>query len=525
MMGNGVRFMAASGKARRVLQPYSDRPATRSQTALLVAVAIAAACFGALYTFFFPFRILQLTIPLLGIALLIIWVLPDSQTAPTRALSALFFSFFILMTVWPDYLALSLPGLPWITIRRIIALPLLVTFLVGLSISSRFRSELKEVLGAAPLIPKLLIVFALIQLASIALSRDPALSVDKFIVAQLYWTLPFFVGCYLLRKPGNIALWVALFCLTLLPLGLIGIWEWTISRVPWAGRIPSFLVVEDESVLRILSGAFRAATEIYRVQSSFTTSLGFAEYMALAVPFLVHYTFGPFRFAVRIAALAAIPAVFFLIILTDSRLGMVGFFLSFLLYLPVFASLRWIRRKESLFGPATVLAYPVIFAAFITATFFVGRLRRLVWGGGEHQFSTDAREAQYAAGLEILAKNPIGNGIGMGAETLGFRNLAGVLTIDTYYILIALEYGVIGFLAYYGMFLLGIYKGGRALFQAREDTPEHHYLAPLLIALSNFIVIKAIFSQESNHPLAFMMLAMVLALIWRIRRYRQEAQL
>jgi hypothetical protein len=80
---------------------------------------------------------------------------------------------------------------------------------------------------------------------------------------------------------------------------------------------------------------------------------------------------------------------------------------------------------------------------------------------------------------------------------------------------------VIGFIAYYGMFVVGIIKGGRALLDAREDAPEHHYLAPLLISLSNFLVIKSIFSQDSNHPLVFMMLAMVLALIWRIRRHNE----
>jgi hypothetical protein len=120
--------------------------------------------------------------------------------------------------------------------------------------------------------------------------------------------------------------------------------------------------------------------------------------------------------------------------------------LSFLLYLAAWGILRWRQSRESLFGPAITLAYPLIFAAFIAATFTVGRLRRMVWGGGEHQFSTDARRVQYERGFEILAGNPFGHGIGMGAETLGFTNLAGVLTIDTYYLAIALEYGVIGFL-------------------------------------------------------------------------------
>jgi O-antigen ligase len=122
-------------------------------------------------------------------------------------------------------------------------------------------------------------------------------------------------------------------------------------------------------------------------------------------------------------------------------------------------------------------------------------------------------------GLDILASNPLGYGIGMGAETLGFRNLAGALTIDTYYILIALEYGVIGFLIYYGMFLIATWKAGMSTFRQPAESREELLLIPLAIAISNFIVIKSIFSQDANHPVVFMMLAMMVALIWRRRNH------
>ena len=43
------------------------------------------------------------------------------------------------------------------------------------------------------------------------------------------------------------------------------------------------------------------------------------------------------------------------------------------------------------------------------------------------------------------------------------------------------------------------------------------FLAPIAIALINFVAIKAIFSQQDNHPLVFMMLGMAGALIYRSR--------
>jgi O-antigen ligase len=112
--------------------------------------------------------------------------------------------------------------------------------------------------------------------------------------------------------------------------------------------------------------------------------------------------------------------------------------------------------------------------------------------------------------------NPIGYGIGMGAERLGFTNLAGVLTIDTYYLLIALEYGLLGFVVYYGMLLTGVGKAGLALFNANEPDREALLLAPLAIAIVVFVVEKSVFSQEANHSLIYMMLAAIMALSARL---------
>src|SRR3546814_18313143 len=59
---------------------------------------------------------------------------------------------------------------------------------------------------------------------------------------------------------------------------LIAFWEYRLQRLPWVGHIPSFLQVADPAVARMLSGARRSADGLYRVQTTYTTSLSCAEF-------------------------------------------------------------------------------------------------------------------------------------------------------------------------------------------------------------------------------------------------------
>jgi hypothetical protein len=60
---------------------------------------------------------------------------------------------------------------------------------------------------------------------------------------------------------------------------------------------------------------------------------------------------------------------------------------------------------------------------------------------------------------------------------------------------------------------LAIYNSGRRVFDTAPGAPEPNPLfAPLAIALTNFLVIKSVFSQQDNHPVVYMMLGAVVAL-------------
>lgn len=505
-----------------VLPSYTGIPFWQHHRILFGLIyAALVAVYGVVIGISGRFYLMQLALPLIVLLGLVVWALPDSKRPPTRWIAILLFAFLVALLAWPDYLAFALPGLPWITAIRLTAAPLALIFLICLSISHAFRAELQAVLSATPLTWKMLAGFVLIAGLSIGFSSNISLSINKFVVAQLYWTLIFFCAAWVFIKPGRTMLLAYLLWGFAIYVCAIGILEWRMQALPWAGRIPSFLVIEDPAVQRILSFRARAATGIYRIQSKFTTPLGLAEFLSLATPLILYFLLYSRSMIIKFLALISLPLILYTIILTDSRLGFVGFCMSFLLFLLAWAVMRWARVKGSIFGPAVTLAYPAVFIAFITSTFFVGRIRALVWGTGAQSFSTDAREEQIAAGIPMILSRPWGYGIGRGAEQLGFTNLEGALTIDTYYLLVGLEFGVLGFLLYFGMFIAQMWYAAVALPKIR--TMEHLLIVPLTITLMNFVIIKSIFSQQENHPLAFALLGVITALLFRIRNEQVTA--
>jgi hypothetical protein len=151
---------------------------------------------------------------------------------------------------------------------------------------------------------------------------------------------------------------------------------------------------------------------------------------------------------------------------------------------------------------------------------FVGRFRRVILGDSSHSASTDARYTQYAMGFERILQWPFGYGIGRGGDALGFGlNTHGMMTIDTYYLSIVLEYGVLGFIVFYGMFAIAILEGGRRSLFVSSQNEDRSFLLPITVSLMTFIIIKSVFSQQENHPIVFMMLGAMVAIIAAHRRH------
>lgn len=475
-----------------------------------------------IYGFFFaltaPYLIVPFTTPIVALILLSIWALPDRAHAPTKSMEFFFSALIVCLILWPNYLALALPGLPWITMLRLTGFPMVFMLLISLSTSPTFRRELYETITAVPWVWPCFITFIVMQFVTLPFNNQPPAALQRALLQQVNWTSMFLIAAWVCRTPGRVTRLIALLLFMAVPIMLVSVLEARQTAVLWAGHVPSFLKVDDPVAALILSATTRSATGLYRTKATFSTPLGLAEYLALMTPFALFLAVTAKRFSLRIFGLLMLPALFYCIRLTDARLGVVGFGVSLLLYFLFWGLQRLMRDRRDLFAAAVVYAYPAFFCAAMAGVMVLRPLNRMVFGDGAQAASNEARKNQLAMGIPKIVQNPIGHGPGGSGPAMGYGE-GQFVTIDNYYLSLGLDYGIVGLLAFLAIFLLGAAQGARigirsAAFQDKEIV----YAAPLAIAISAFLVIKIVFSQQDNHPLLFMMLGMLVALVYRAQK-------
>ena len=502
-----------------MLAPYRDGGELLRRRSGLAAVVAGSAGYGVLFAASSDHISVALVAPLAALAGLVVWALPTGVfPAPTKTLRFLTLSALFALAVWPNYLAIAPPGLPWITLNRLLGLALLGSLLVCLSVSEAFRTRLRDVFGASPRLWRALLAFGAIQIFSVVASVNVPASIDGLITVLVSWAAIYVASAFVFAEPGMAHRWTLVLWASVIAVGLISLEEFREGRVVWAGHIPSLLRIENPDVLRVLAGAQREALKQHRVQATFTTPLGLSEYMALSFPFIVNFVIGKYALVTRLAAAATLPMMLFAILVTQSRLGMVGVGVSALMFVFFFGALRLRRSGNDIIARAILLSYPVLACLFVAASFFVGHIRHVVWGTGATADSTQARFGQWQAGLPKILARPWGYGLGQAAPTLDWTIASGLVTVDSYYLTLALDYGVIGLLLYVWSLLVGLAVAVRLIFEKAADKDrELGLILPATISLANFVVIKAVFSQPDNHPLIYMLLGLVTALAYRSR--------
>jgi hypothetical protein len=457
-------------------------------------------------------------IPLTLLSLAALWTMPDMRYPPVKLIRALLTLLLFFYLCWPDYIALVFGDLPWISATRLVGIPLMAALLVCAFGSSGFRRQVADISQGDKLTVWLFIGTFAYAALSIGFSINPSYSVDRLGVYTYTALVPFFAAMFLFNTAGRMRTfaWVNV-VITVYNL-IVAFMEAHNQKLPWSDNIPSFLRIDDPMITMRLAGTARAATNEYRVGGRFSNPIGLGEYLSFALPFILHLLFTERSKLAKLAMLSIIPPMFYIVLKTGSRLGFIGFASAIVLYVFYQAFIIWRRRPTSIFAPAVMLAYPVAMAAFVVLALFWGRLHIKIFGGGAAQFSTQARQEQWAQGIPLIGKAPWGHGIGSAAEVLNYTAIGSDFpTIDSYYLSILLDFGVLGFIAFYAMFVWSGVRSGLAALQTRDA--DTSYLAPIAIALANFVIGKSVYSQQENHIFAFLLLGASVALL---RRYAAE---
>lgn len=477
---------------------------------LLFAILAYSALTGVAVALLPPQLMFILAVPIIIALGVILWVLPDGGHVPESALATLLVAWIVANCLWPNYISLDLPGLPWINPPRIIVVALLAMSLIAFSMSSRMREEAATVLRAIPFLNYVFWVFWATTLLTIPLSYSPMFSINKWINNQIFWTFMFVLSAWLCVRPGVMGRIARVLTWSAILVSLEGIYEFSIEQVPWMNSIPSWLRVDETLLGAVLRSQARAGTELYRARGTFNVSLTFAEYLAIVYPFIIHMTINARGFVAKGLLMAGLAAVLAAMYLSGARSGMIGFFMSVLLYGGFAAFRYWRRQRQSLVGVSTMAMMPFAATIFLALALTWPRLHNMTFGGAQHNPSSEARAAQWAMGLPKFFSNPIGHGPGTGGNVLGYTNLGGFGTIDTYYVSLLLEYGLVGFIAFMLLFGAQLIWGLKMYLIAEPG--DESFAGPATIALLNFLVIKSVLSSEFNMPLAFVLLGFLFAI-------------
>ena len=480
--------------------------------------------FTFIYSFLFILLPRQLQIPfstpIVLLFLMIIWALPLSDAMPTPWIDRLFWFFFVTLLIWPNYISITIPGLPWITAARLSAAPLVVLILLQASRSRPFRSQMSKLVSGAPTIVKMVSAFAVIQVLSIALSSDPFGTANKVLNHQIAWTGMFFGSIWALRDKKRMDHFGLVSIFLVLCLCLIGIAEARVGHVLWSESIPGFLSIDEEYAEQIFAGFYRL-NGAYRVIATSTTPLSFGELLAVMVPFIIYSVDRKPTWRSILIALVLEGLVVNALIAADARLGFAGFVVAHAVYLILFTISYQRSRPHSLVAPTLTVALPAILATTAVAILLIGRIRKRVLGGGVHQFSDDARLQQIRGGMKKIWESPVfGFGADRGGAALGFYTPGGRLTIDNYYLSILLDYGFVGFFVFYGMIIAAIWKAA-SIARVRRDRIGQ-LAAAFASMITAYFVIKSVLSQEANQSLLFIGLGAVVVLSYLDKHDRPE---
>ena len=506
----------------RILEPYTRRVNDLSHK-LRKVLAVSAMLFLAVIVGFLvavlPIEFVAIPLlPIVALLFLVLWMAPDIDPALDRPVRILFVTYFALALTWPHYIAFVMPGVGFITPPRLTLLLLVPVSIYFFSTSSRARSLVATGLNSSPLAKWAFIGFMIVQSSLTIVSATFS---SFWIIHLINWYLLFLVSVLVFSYEGVVKPLQVVIASGMAVVGFTTYWEYLEQVKFWMDYVPLWLRGDPELWNKIYEVGSRAGTDRYRGSGILLTPVTVGEYVALTAPFTVlmlsrarsWWKIGLGILLVLVTALAAHGS--------GARTAFAGLIAGLSVYAVLWTVRRYLRsgRDRDLVGPAAIWAYPVLVALTVYSVLFVGRVRRLVLGGGEHQASNDGRAEQWDRALRLVEKNPFGYGTNRAGTLIDFRAPGReTVTVDGYYMNLLVDYGVIGCLLFI-LFFLGC-AWAAAKTYIRAETPEEDTGAAFASALIAFLVVKMVLSQGENHYLAFALAGGALAIA-----ARQDARL
>jgi hypothetical protein len=477
----------------------------------LIFIAFIFGVMSALYPPSFVIKVGML-VGLGVVFLLAVLVRDQGSTRPITVMSVLLYLLIFLLAVWPPYLSFQgLPG-PSINPTRLVSWALSALLFFWIVASPRMRAQLWKRISAFPGFFWMLGGYFVWAFVCSLAGDYPVPSIYHLIKQALGPLVAIFAVLMCFRDKRDVE---RAFVVMLAAAGLavlVGLVEYARKGNIFWDYLPSLFPQGDEAAQyteTLLKDKSRSGA--YRVTSTFSHPLTFGEYLALCIPVAGYLALEAKARLLRLAAWMAFPFLIAGIYLAHTRSPLIAAGIT-AGCMGLYMAIRAMRQKRSLFlSLVGIMSIAVIVSAGVVAAGYAIDL--VIGRDAAERGSSMARLIMLERGGEMLALSPLlGYGAGQAAFAIGFIPGVSVLTIDNYYLSVALESGVPGILLFIGFLAYACLLAFKLSFKG--DPSSRLMSFAIFAAMLAFCVVKSALSLTQNMDIFFMLMgfAMVLTL-------------
>lgn len=504
----------------RILAPYTRRVRDFRHLATRTGVFVLVILFSMFMGFWlavFGTLVMQPFLAVIGVLLIgALWVVDDTDVDLRPQATRMFLTYIAMLAIWPAYLAVDVPGLPWITPVRLALMVLILTIVLQMAQSARARAELFGTLTAVR--PGLIwyCIFWFFALGTFVFASKPGDALAYSFNFLILWNMPFLAAAWLMNDEKLLPRLVRTLMWCLTGVFFLTVLEYN-NRAPiWFGHIPSFLKIDGPMFDALMSEQSRVGDDRYRARGVFGVHLYYAQFVLMMLPFAIHAAFT--ETARRQAASIAL-VLFALVVcwMTNTRTALLGFAVVSSGSIALFGLRRFLNPTGSadMVAPAMFMAAPAAILAFVGMVAASPRLQNMMFGGAQHAGSDDVRAGQWDKALAALAKNPIGHG-GNSSGPLAGRPSNGTWIVDSTWINFLVDYGVIGAFAFAAFAATMMFYGVRIYLRSYDESAN--LCGPAAVSIGACLMTMYVISFIGNFAMLLIMVGAIAATKARLQK-------
>jgi hypothetical protein len=491
--------------------------ASRDLLLIGVGAAVLATLLGLLVAVFPTGAVIKIGVLLAGgVVLLLAFISVRSADGASsgRIARAAVDAWAFLIGVCPIYLPFKFGPLPGLNPTRVSFGVVICAAAFALITSPDLRARLSQRIAGLGWVFKLIVGFmAWLMIASLIADESIA-SLYAFAKDFLPGLMMLLVVLALYRDRGDIERTAAWLWLGAGVACAIAIYEWRTNSNPFIG----LMAIDTDDLIGLdWIVSYRLRGGEYRVSGPFAHPLTFGEYLAMVTPVAIMLAAMARRPWLRLAAAVSVPLFLFVSYLTHTRSSSIALAAGLFAMLTL-VGLRAVRRRDR--PGLAMLGWFVLVVVLASAVFASGAITNLAQGRtAEEAGSSRARILMFERGAALVADQPLqGYGLGTAAAVIGPMPGHRTLTIDSFFLSLALESGVVGLVLFVSAMSILLVR--LAVTSVSAPGGEAWVLMAFATGLAASMITKVVLSLNHNLNLFFWFIGIAGVTIALLRQAR-----